>query len=206
MILSDVFDGLFIIHLPELTSRKERFKLELSNIGIPPDHYTIIEGVKYNGGKTVDDRIMGCKLSHINCLKKAIELNCKHPLFMEDDIIFNTNINKHLPAIKAFLDTNKWSLFYLGGNLKDKTRIYGNIYNTKKILTTHCYSVNGAVLKEILQKQLSSNYGYAVDLVYIDNYQVTGQAYVHVPRLSYQSNGMSYIRGSNRNYMHLYKD
>jgi len=204
MILTDVFDGLFIIHLPELTSRKEQFKKELSSIGI--SQYTIIEGVKYKDGKTVDDRIAGCKLSHIKCLKKAIELNCKRPLFMEDDVIFNKDINSYLPDIKKFLDTTHWDMFYLGGNLKDKTCISGNIYQTHSMLTTHCYAVNGNILKDVLKEQSSSDYKHAVDLVYIDKYQVNGNVYTHLPRVSYQSDGMSYIRGSNRNYMHLYKD
>jgi GR25 family glycosyltransferase involved in LPS biosynthesis len=205
MILSDVFDGLFIIHLPELTSRKEQFKKEFSSIGI--SQYTIIEGVKYNGGKTVNDRIIGCKLSHIECLKKAIELNCKRPLFMEDDVIFNKNINSYLPNIKNFLDTTHWDMFYLGGNLKDKISVYENIYKTTNILTTHCFSVHKEILKDLLSIKLSNKYplSYNDDLINVE-YQKKGNSYVHIPRLAYQSDGKSYIRQATRNYMHLYKD
>lgn len=207
MLLNEIFNQIYLIHLKELNNRYLNCIEEFKKIDLKISDIHIIDGVKYNGGVSVEDRIIGCKLSHNNCIIDASKNKYKKILILEDDFVFHNNFNNYLPQINNFILNNDWELFYFGGNLKEppiKTNI-NNICNIKNILTTHCYAINN-IFDELLKLKSEYKLNYNDDLILVEKIQNRGKTFVHIPRLAYQSNGFSYIRQGVRNYMNLYKD
>ena len=83
-----MIDKVFYINLEHRTDRKESVLKELKKIGIIDEKIERIDAVKTNPGW------IGCSLSHIKTLENAIENDYETVMIVEDDIIFNDDIDK----------------------------------------------------------------------------------------------------------------
>lgn len=147
--------------------------------------------------------ILGCTMSHVNCIKIAKEKKYKNVLILEDDVVFNTDIFYDV-LIKTFnqLDSNnlKYDMVYLGGNLRghDNKLIDKNLAKIVFAKTTHAYIINSTIYEYIIDtySKIDWNDEYLwsqqnpnrmnIDVWYINNIQKLGNTYGTYPAIADQ--------------------
>jgi GR25 family glycosyltransferase involved in LPS biosynthesis len=114
-ILNRIFKNIYVIALensPRIERIKERFK------GLSYEIFYGVDGrkidIKYyrDRGSRLTYGQLGCSLSHVNLYKKIVEENIDMALILEDDCVFNENIDKIEECFKNIPE--KWELIYLG--------------------------------------------------------------------------------------------
>ena len=139
--LSDIQHA-FYINLEHRTDRKEQIENELSIMGI--------NAKRFNAVCTTNGAI-GCTMSHLKLLEKAILENYSHLLILEDDIqflepeIFKTNFNKFLQ-----LHRNNWDvIIFSGNNVPPYIPVDETCIKVTRCQTTTGYLVNGHYLRTL---------------------------------------------------------
>jgi GR25 family glycosyltransferase involved in LPS biosynthesis len=135
----------FYINLDERTDRRSHADLEFAKVGISPQRFSAI--------KTRDGAI-GCSLSHLKCIEKAIENEWGHVLICEDDITFTNPIllKTQLDAFLAKRRSNSryWDVIILGGNnFHPFTPVDPTCIQVHRCQTTTGYIVNGHYMKTL---------------------------------------------------------
>lgn len=193
---------IYIINLDKHKDRWAKCQEELKKFDI--NNYERFSGVIHNEGKTVKDRERGCSLSHFGIIENAKANKYPFVLVFEDDIEIDSRIKTVEDSIKKFVETNKWDLFYLGGNnLHIPSKITDSIGKVLRTYTTHAYFIHSSVHDKILSYQ---ELDMQIDVVYADKIQTAGNSYITMPRMITQSSGHSYIQGIERNYNIVLKD
>ena len=96
----------------------------------------------------------GCKLSHLNVLKKALQTNEEYILILEDDVVFEDNLLIYLNLALMQLKNIDWDILFLSSNLinkEDAIRINDNILKLNKCLTTTSQLFKKENLEKIIQ-------------------------------------------------------
>lgn len=193
------WNNIYLINMDEHTDRLELTKKEFETAGIK--NYTRFSGVKYNDGKTTQDRIIGCKLSHINIIKEAKKQNLEYVIILEDDIQFNPQWQTYIPNIKNFVENNEWNLFYFGGShFKDNANrklISDRIFQVSTTYTTHAYMCHSNTYDFYLSLEDTM---HPIDNILVDNIQKKGKSYCIHPNIIWQRTGISYIQNAHRDY------
>jgi|WetSurMetagenome_2_1015567.scaffolds.fasta_scaffold537815_1 GR25 family glycosyltransferase involved in LPS biosynthesis len=207
MNFKELFSRTYIINIPEHQQRLEDTKKELAKIGL--NDYTIFNGIKVNDGKTLQDREIGCKLSHLAIIEECKRDNIERVLIFEDDIQISDIFLDKLEKVKDFILNEKWDLFYLGGNFninsgKHTERINDDIVRVSCCYTTHAYCVSKNAYEQILsfKGNMSSPYDVILSLIQ----QTRKKSYCLYPRQIFQREGVSYIMGRHLNYDIVLKD
>ncbi len=196
MVIKNISDikNILYINLTEREDRKQHIEEQFSKINLVGTRFSAI---KHEKGA------LGCTLSHIGCLEKAIQNNWDHVLVLEDDVLFldptlfTTQFNK-------FLDTHDdWNVIFLGGNnvapykMMDETSIKVN-----KCQCAHAYLIQGnEYIKTVLNNFKESIIaGYAVDLYWWE-LQQKDNWYLIIPLSVVQKENYSNIEKKNVNYI-----
>ncbi len=161
--------------------------------------------------------ILGCTMSHVNCIKIAKEKKYKNVLILEDDVVFNTDIF-HDVLIKTFnqLDSNnlKYDMLYLGANLRghDNKLIDKNLAKIVSAKTTHAYIINSSIYDYIIDaySKIDWNDEYSwsqqnpnrmnIDVWYINNIQKRGNTYGTYPAIADQRASYSDLTKQHSDY------
>ena len=205
--LSDIQHA-FYINLEHRTDRREQIEQELLIMGINSQRFNAIHTT--NGS-------IGCTMSHLRLLEKAILENYSHILILEDDIqflepeTFKINFNKFLK-----LHENNWDvIIFSGNNVPPYIPIDETCVRVTRCQTTTGYLVNGHYLqklrnniKEGLEKLIKNpqmHYYFAIDkywfyLQQLDNW------YLIIPMTVVQREDYSDIEKKNVNYIEQMKD
>ena len=130
------FDRIFVINLAHRTDRWESIVRQMEYLrvtnyerfdAIAPQfgdlaladyknsRYYQREGSDTSTKKRVLAGKVGCRRSHLGCLKLAQERGYRSVLILEDDVLLNPAINSKLDRIMAQAPEG-WDLLYLGGN------------------------------------------------------------------------------------------
>ena len=205
--LSDIQHA-FYINLEHRIDRREQIEQELLIMGINSQRFNAIHTT--NGS-------IGCTMSHLILLEKAILENYSHILILEDDIqflepeTFKINFNKFLK-----LHENNWDvIIFSGNNVPPYIPIDETCVRVTSCQTTTGYLVNGHYLqklrnniKEGLEKLIKNpqmHYYFAIDkywfyLQQLDNW------YLIIPLTVIQREGYSDIEKRNTNYKNIMTD
>jgi len=106
------FEGVIVINLPERLDRKFHVQEQFKAVGID-DVVEWLPAIKHRFG------MVGCSLSHLECVKIAKRRKWKSVLIFEDDIVFTEHFEKaHVQALSQLNFTN-WSVFHFGAMLMD---------------------------------------------------------------------------------------
>lgn len=139
----------------------------------------------------------GCKFSHRNIIKDAVEKGYQSILIFEDDIDFTDNF---LTGLNYFIKNTKyldWDMLYLGGRNKisiDKLcspTEFSNIYKCKQIKCTHAYIIKRTLFSKIL-KDLET-YDEEIDNYYFKCIQPNYNTYIIHPTIVNQTDSKSDI-------------
>jgi glycosyl transferase family 25 len=205
--LSDIQHA-FYINLEYRTDRKEQIENELSIMGI--------NAKRFNAVCTTNGAI-GCTMSHLKLLEKAISENYSHLLILEDDIqflepeIFKNNFNKFLE-----LHENNWDvIIFSGNNVPPYIPIDETCIRVTRCQTTTGYLVNGHYLRilrdnikeglEKLIKNPSMHYYFAIDKYWFC-LQQCDKWYLIIPLTVIQRESYSDIEKKITNYKNVMTD
>lgn len=197
--ISELFDEVYLLNLPQFEDKLKLSVEQLTSIGI--DNFKVFDGEIVNEGKTFNDRHQGCTNSHFRIIKHAKEQGYKRILIFEDDIEFSADFNSHFEKIKDFIDNNEWNFFYLGGNIKDTPVPYNSSINRANLVhTTHAYAINSCCFDTILNIE---NLKRPIDVIWASEVNSLNKSFILNPRIAFQRAGLSYIIGQYRDYKGL---
>jgi GR25 family glycosyltransferase involved in LPS biosynthesis len=77
---------------------------------------------------------LGCKMSHLEVLKKAQKCSEDLILIIEDDVVFDDNFSIYLNLSLNYLKDKDWDILFLSSNLKNSTDAEKVDTNTLKII------------------------------------------------------------------------
>lgn len=108
------------VNLAHRKDRLNHMQAELKRVGIEavrtsgrlPHEFP---EAKYDTMRNRTPGAIGCHMSQVSIMEKALELN-KHAIVLEDDIIFCSDIHERLNIIEEFTDANEWDVFWLGSS------------------------------------------------------------------------------------------
>jgi GR25 family glycosyltransferase involved in LPS biosynthesis len=203
MILSDICPNIYCIVL-DIPERKKIVKESLDSMGLTK-YVKIFPGVVVNGGQSLVDRVDGCTLAHIELYKMAKRENLSHICIFEDDIMFDKRFNEYLPVVKNFIDTNKWNLFYFGGNHGGRTTPTDNpnVVKCKSILCTHAYMIHSNCYDTAISAYRSN---YPIANLLLQHIQEDGHSYCIYPRTAHQTPCYSYTQSGFRDNLYCMED
>ena len=214
-------DKIYVINLEYRKDRKEQILKELDKINC--SNVEIFSAIRPNkdlikhwnpnylnpipswfNGNHEKYRIgaLGCLLSHLTIIKKALKENYENILILEDDTMFISDIT--IPEIEnrysKFLDKADYGIFYLAGNtMKDGIKhIIKEVYLTYGTLTTGSYIINKKCMKYIVNN--INRYPREIDKFYLEEIQNKFTCFICIPNITKQRASYSDIINQNTNY------
>ena len=210
----DFIDKIYIINLDERTDRYKNCLSQINNYNIEnferfsaiKPNFEEINPIIYNNYSTYLSKdkkkyiigATGCKFSHRDIIKDALNKNYENILIFEDDFLITKNFINNLNDYIKKMKNIKWDMLYLGGNNKSqpiknyciKTNI-NNIYKCKNVKCTHAYIINKRLFNKIL-KDLET-FDEEIDNYYYKCIQPNYNTYIYDPILVKQFNFESNI-------------
>lgn len=204
MILTDYFDKTFCINLDSRPDRWKSAVKEFEKHSLNVERVSGIEGAKMNLDfpPEIKEGAVGCALSQFFCIKYAKQLGLNKFLLLEDDVVFNDNINELFS--KYILEVPpKWDMLYLGGqhfNGMNLKQVSEHVYKCEYTLAAHSVAINNTVFDRFIDRII--NITKPCDVHYAESHREI-DAYVFIPHLTWQTNSYSDIEKFNVDYTFL---
>lgn len=144
--LNNICDKVYVINLEHNSCRMNRMNDVLTKLQIKYERFDAIDGIKLNNPE------LGCQMSHVNIIKKAIAENHNIICILEDDTIFYKNFNYVLDNMYKNIP-NDWDMIYLGANQCNnwnKVNISNNYYKSYECNGTFAYIIRKRIFTDIL--------------------------------------------------------
>jgi GR25 family glycosyltransferase involved in LPS biosynthesis len=140
--------------------------------------------------------LKGCTLSHLKCVEYAKENKLEFILILEDDVIFEDNVNEVLKKSLHEIQQFEWNILYLGGLIKSHSKIVTpNLIHAKVVNTTHAYIIH----KRFYDIVLNLDMNIIIDKSY-RMLSETHPMYMCNPMVAYQRPGYSLLQKKDVNY------
>ena len=214
-------DKIYVLNLEHRTDRKKEIIKELSKVdasnveifkAIKPqpdlvnywnkDYLKEMPGWYTGNSDTYRIGALGCLLTHITIMKKALDFGYENILILEDDTEFVTNekLDNIIKKYSKFLDNIDFGIFYLSGNNAKAgiKKIIDNIYLTFATYTTGSYIINKKTMKFIIDN--INGYPKEIDKFYQEVIQNKFNCFVCHPPLTRQRSSFSDIVNKEVNY------
>jgi len=183
----DMIDAVVYINLDHRTDRNDHMLEIVKIFGQKVQRFEAIKGKL---------GFIGCSESHAAVMQMAIESNWKNILILEDDVLWNENIDAYRDAIELL--TNPYDVIMLGSY---NIRCDLDTRRFKSGTATHAYVINRHYFETLysniceglrLLKASSPKYlhAYRIDR-YKDRLSAKDKWYVVMPNLFYQRNDYS---------------
>ncbi len=146
---------------------------------------------------------VGCTLSHLKTLERAMDLKLDNYLVFEDDVLFRDGF---IYLYNKFIDQvpQDWDMIYFGAN-HDNTepiRITENVSRVVKAYTTHAIAIKSTMFEDL--KKVWSEPVQPVDVL-LSFLHSKYNVYCFQPNICGQKSGYSDILGKEVNYDFLIK-
>ncbi|MBV6644207.1 MAG: glycosyltransferase family 25 protein [Cyclobacteriaceae bacterium] len=157
MKLVDQFDKIFVINLDIRPDRRRLITRELRKISSSEEDfqgkiefYTATKPQTSNGFPSAS--VYGCFLSHYTIIKKAIDLDLRNVLILEDDLHFTDFFLRNEEKVIDALANVQYDLAYLGYFINNELNTSELLVPYKEqIIATHFYAINSTVMKRLYQ-------------------------------------------------------
>ena len=197
-------DNVYIINLEERIDRKNASLIQSKKIANNP---IISIATKHINGS------IGCTISHIMLLEKAIELQLPYIVILEDDILI-TNETYVLYSIDRIMTTMSWDVIILSGVVRNEVIVDNLIAKVLDVQTTTGYIVNSSYYK-ILHTNFTEGYNklinnkliyneYCID-IYWKKLQIINNWFTLRQKYIYQTKSYSNILNKMINYEKNFK-
>lgn len=147
----EYFDAVYCVSLPD-EDRRARMQAQFNALGISakfvhakqPHPTFTMSNMRRNPRME-----FGCSLSHVAAIAAAMADGAKHPLFLEDDVVFHKDAGECF--IRAFQNLPvDWDVLYFGGHPREKvTKLSDHLVRVGKFSCAEAYSVRGARLRDL---------------------------------------------------------
>jgi glycosyl transferase family 25 len=190
--MQNLFDHIYVLNLDRRPDRWSAIQKQL-NIAC------ITKATRFSA---IDKKPgwVGCYESHLAILQKAVELNARNVLILEDDAELYLDWMLIWRTARQQIADN-WDMLYLGYNIDPAVKFQSSMFAASywlrlgDVLTTHAYAVNGKYLVKLIEHVKSFiGSGVPIDVVYAKNLDKIN-AYGIYPMIFHQSSGMSDILG-----------
>jgi GR25 family glycosyltransferase involved in LPS biosynthesis len=194
MKFNDMFPLVTYINLDTRNDRRILIEEELNRLNIS---YNRKSGRTFDGTNSKYwNGVAGCELSHIDCLKMALEKNCNLFVF-EDDALLINNAEETIPLALDELNTMDWTFFYLGANIYGDHPTYQVSDHLGKLSyaqSTVAYGVNINFIERLVNA-IPLDRIIPIDMIYTNIIIPNVNAYITVPMTVTQRNSYSDIEG-----------
>lgn len=174
------FDTIYCINLDARPDRWQASLTEFAAIGIA-DRVERLAAIEHADGSE------GCRLSHLECVKRAAAAGADTVLIFEDDVTLpgfsSARLARSLEQLRAIPD---WELFYLGGLLVAAWEYREHLIGGR-LVQTHAYAVHRRAFDAIIERATAP-----FDLWCAS----TRRSYCAYPMLAWQRDGHSDIAGT----------
>lgn len=156
--LSDYFQQIYVINLPERTDRRDEMEEQLTSIGLSLKHpkINLFEATRpQDAGEFESIGARGCYMSHLRVLQDAKAKNLSRILIIEDDLNFSKDFLKKIEATINNLKKIDWKLYYGSYNLKEPISIDASqptyeILFTTVLMTSPFIGFQGDIISELV--------------------------------------------------------
>ena len=204
----DNFDRVICINLPHRTDRKVSFLEQCEKYDLGKfEFFNAINGNDIKNNYSISNGCLGLILSNIEIIKKAKNDGLNNLLIMEDDCVFN----KQIEVIDDYLKMlpNNWDMLYLGGNhnigwlgTSEPKKINDKIMKLHFTFTTHFVLINSRIFDVLIERL--SKFNEPLDVIYT-SIQKDYNVYCTTEMIASQKEGYSDIENKFVNYSNLIK-
>ena len=157
-LLSDYFQQIYIINLPERTDRRDEMQKQLTSIGLSLEHpkVNLFEATRpQDAGEFESIGAKGCFMSHLRVLQDAKEKKLSRILIVEDDLNFSKDFLKKIEATINNLKEIDWKLYYGSYVLQEPISIDARqpvheILFTTVLMTSPFMGFQGEIISELV--------------------------------------------------------
>ena len=151
------FERIFVINLTSRADRRREMSQQLHRIGLKLGHgpVELFQAVRPDdAGEFPSIGSRGCYLSHLGVLRRALSLDLRSILVLEDDLDFSDDFADAMPHVAARLANEPWAMFYGGGRMDAAPRrspASGCVVldPDEGVGTTHFYGLRGPIIAEL---------------------------------------------------------
>jgi len=152
--LSEYFERIYILNLPDRKDRLREMSAHLSKFGTPVDGKSVrvFPGIKPEDRKGFRNRgIRGCFLSHLAILQESAADKLYNVLVMEDDLAVSPGFPHAAPYLITQLKAIDWQFAYLGHFLElDCSEGPKFVQYNERIRGAHFLGLKGRVLGSLI--------------------------------------------------------
>jgi len=154
----DTFDAIYLINLVQRTDRKRELERELRSVGLEADDskLTWIRAVRPSeAGEFPSIGARGCFLSHLTCLKAAMDQGHHRILIIEDDACFPRTRHAGLKIALDHVKRLNWDIWYGGARvlLEGREATTGSevvaLDPKLGVQTSHCIALQGDTIRSV---------------------------------------------------------
>lgn len=206
MKLFERFDKVYCINLKRRPDRLQHFIEQVNKYDL--GNFEVFEAVDGNELTETHPFLRKGELGHLNTtikiLENSIKNNYQNVLLIEDDCVFNSNINQ-IDTYFSYLPSD-WDMLYFGGNHNiHVSQVRPQVINDKIIklyntYTSHCIGITNKMFEIILNSL--KNKDRQTDVIY-QSLQQNYNVYCFEPLVATQLSGFSDIQNVNVDYSWL---
>ncbi|HBK96212.1 MAG TPA: LPS biosynthesis glycosyltransferase [Microcoleaceae bacterium UBA10368] len=153
--ITDYFQGVYAVNLPERKDRRKLIVKELEAAGMPltPHKVEIFPAIRPDeAGCFPSIGARGCFSSHVAILKQAKKLGLSNVLIVEDDLAISPDFVTEQAAIVEQLRQQDWDFVYFGHveEVGGKSPV-ALVPFSEGVMTTHFYAVNDKIFDRLLR-------------------------------------------------------
>ena len=191
-------DVIYYINLDHRIDRRKEVEKQLVNIGFDPDKIVRMDAIR----KSVKG--LGCGLSHMECLQKAMVDNLDNVMVVEDDFTFRID-QETLHARLQHAFSVEFDAYILGGKILQSKQESSGIQKVEEAQALSCYIVSKKFIPVLHDNfQLAMTHlerGGRYDEFAIDQFskplQKSNVYFCHLPTAGIQAPGWSDIEQTN---------
>jgi glycosyl transferase family 25 len=202
--LNDYFKKIYCINLDKRVDRWELAEPHLKQLNLDVERVSGYDGsaLGLEFPPEIKEGAVGCSLSHLFTIKLAKQNNLENFLLLEDDVVFDDDVNQKFFDILPQVPDD-WDMLYLGGQHfhgMDMPQVSENVYKCVYTLAAQSVGIKNTVYDYFIDKLM--NISKINDLHYAESHKEIN-AYVIIPHLSWQRNTYSDIERAFVDYSFL---
>ncbi|HUP10536.1 MAG TPA: glycosyltransferase family 25 protein [Caldimonas sp.] len=151
------FERIFVINLTSRRDRRREMSQQLRRIGLELGQGAVelFDAVRPDyAGEFSSIGSRGCYLSHLGVLRRALSLDLRSILVLEDDLDFIDAFPAAMAHASERLATEPWAMFYGGGRMdapprRSPARGCVALDPDEGVGTTHFYALRGPIIADL---------------------------------------------------------
>ncbi|HEY9863053.1 MAG TPA: hypothetical protein V6D21_02620 [Candidatus Obscuribacterales bacterium] len=154
MNLSEYFDRIYIVFLPERIERIKSMEDQIRRLNLNTEKVIWFPGLRFTEAAGFPKvSVRGCVMSQYTILNQALEDGLEKVLILQEDCNLSRYFLKNQEAILQELAVTEWDFAYLGHdqNLKKASTYFVKADPKDKIMLTHCCAYHRRVIPRLVQ-------------------------------------------------------